>query len=172
MDVLSVGSGVQLLFDSAADHAGVTTTHTTFTGDRARSGRYHLIAVPDTASVAQCNAPSETDDAIREASSSLVDDHHPADSAVAERLWDALHRARAGETEQSAADLEDAAFRFYLPMARSLAHSVCSESIDRVTAERAAELGLAHALLAWRQRSSTGFRRFARSAIMRQISTR
>ena len=79
---------------------------------------------------------------------------------------------RTGETEQSTADLEDAAFRYYLPMARSLAHSMCGESNDRVTAEQAAELGLAHAVLAWRQRSSAGFRRFARSAIMRQISSR
>ena len=69
---------------------------------------------------------------------------------MAERLWDALHRARTSETEQSTADLEDAAFRYYLPMARSLAHSVCGASTDRVTAEQAAELGLAHAVLAWR----------------------
>ena len=60
--------------------------------------------------------------------------------------------------EQSTADLEDAAFRYYLPMARSLAHSVCGAPIDRVTVEQAAELGLAHRVLAWRQRSSAGFR--------------
>ena len=148
------------------------TPHTIFTGESEQIGRYHFIAVPDRMSVAQCKDPSETGRALRELSSPRVGDHEPADSVVAERLWDALYRARTGETEQSTGDLEDAAFRFYLPMARSLAHSVCKESIDRFTAEQAAELGLAHAVLAWRQRSSAGFRRFARSAIMRQISTR
>jgi hypothetical protein len=69
MDVLSVGSGVQLLFDSAADHAGVATTHTTFTGDRARSrvpavrpisdhaaDQHPLIPVPDCALVPRTRA--------------------------------------------------------------------------------------------------------------------
>jgi hypothetical protein len=173
MDVVSVDSGVQLLFDSAAEHRRVTTPHTIPTGQGKRTGRYHLVAVPGTAAVAQRNGPGETDRAILEAPSPCVDDHaDTADSVVAERLWDALHRARTGETQQSAATLEDAAFRFYLPMARSLAHLVCNESIDRFTAEQAAELGLAHAVLAWRQRSSAGFRRFARAAMMRQINTR
>ena len=57
------------------------------------------------------------------------------------------------------ADLEDAAFRLYLPMARTLAHTVGGETrAGRVTAEQAAELGLAYAVLAWRQRTSGGFR--------------
>ena len=79
--------------------------------------------------MAQCKDPSETGRALRELSCPRVGDHQPADSVVAERSWDALYRARTGETEQSRADLEDAAFRFYLPMARSLSHSVCKESI-------------------------------------------
>lgn len=100
--------------------------------------------------------------------------HHPADSAAAERLWDALYLARAGKTGQSVADLEDAAYRLYLPMARTLAHTVggITTETDRVRAEQTAELGLAHAVLAWRQRTSGGFRRFARSTIMRQLQTR
>ena len=94
---------------------------------------------------------------MREDSGFPANDHRATDSVVAEHLWYALYRARTGETEQSTADLEDTAFRYYLPMARSLAHSVCGAPIDRVTAEQAAELGLAHAVLAWRQRSSAGW---------------
>ena len=165
-------SGVQLLFDSFADHAGVMTTQTVLASDRAPSGRYHPSAVQDDDPAAQSNASGDTSDTSWEASGPLADDRPATDSVIAERLWDAMHRARTGETEQSTADLEDAAFRYYLPMARSLAHSMCGASNDRVTAEQAAELGLAHAVLAWRQRSSAGFRRFARSAIMRQISSR
>lgn len=41
--------------------------------------------------------------------------------------------------------------------------------MDRIAAVQAAELGLACAVLAWRQRTSGGFRRFARSTIMRQL---
>ena len=160
------------MFDSAADHAGVKTTRTTIAGDRARSGGYSLGPVQDTASAVRCGASGETRSTDGEVSGSLANDHRATDSVAAERLWDALYRARTGETEQSTADLEDAAFRYYLPMARSLAHSVCGASIDRVTAEQAAELGLAHAVLAWRQRGGAGFRRFARSAMMRQIPTR
>ena len=69
-------------------------------------------------------------------------------------------------------DLEDAVFRFYLPMTRTLALTVVGESADRALAERAAELGLAHAILAWRQRTSGGFRRFARSNMLRQLAGR
>jgi hypothetical protein len=99
-------------------------------------------------------------------------EQHPADSAAAERLWDALYLARVGKSWQPVADLEDAAFRLYLPMARTLAHTVAGgTAADRVTAEQAAELGLAHAVLAWRQRTSGGFRRFARSTIMRQLQS-
>jgi len=48
---------------------------------------------------------------------------------------------------------------------------------DRTTIDRVAELGLANAVLAWhglawRERSSVGFRRFARSSIVRELSTR
>ena len=132
MDVVSVDSGVQLLFDSAAEHRRETTPHTISTGQGKRTGRYHLVAVPDTASVAQRNGPGDTDRAILEAPSPCVDDHaDTADSVVAERLWDALHRARTGETQQSAATLEDAAFRFYLLTVADLADDGFVEDSDR-----------------------------------------
>lgn len=98
------------------------------------------------------------------------EEHHPADSAAAEALWDALYLARSGKSGQPVADLEDAAYSFYLPMARTIAQTVTGDSAapGQVT-EQAAELGLARAVLAWRQRTGGGFRRFARSAIMREI---
>jgi len=98
------------------------------------------------------------------------DQQHPADSMVGERLWNALFSARVDGLPRQVADLQDAVFRFYLPMARSLAHAVVGESgTDRVPAEQAAELGLARAILEWPLRTSGGFRRSARSAIMRQL---
>ncbi len=96
-------------------------------------------------------------------------DHQEVGSAAEERLWDSLYRARAGKAGHLLADLEDAAFRLYLPMARTLAHSVSDPAVDRITAEQAAELGLAHAVLAWKQPTGSGFRRFARVTIMRQL---
>ena len=102
-----------------------------------------------------------------------LDGRQPADTAVAERLWDALYQARTGESHQPVAELEDAAFRFYLPMARTLAHHVNGDTeADRSRAEQATELGLSHSILAWRHRTSGGFRRFARSTILRQLLLR
>jgi len=96
---------------------------------------------------------------------------HPADSLAAERLWEALSRARADEQQHRVADLEDALFRLYLPMALTLAHGVTYESsTERLAAEQAAELGLAHAVLGWQQPTSGGFRRFARATILRQLN--
>ena len=43
---------------------------------------------------------------------------------------------------------------------------------DRTDIEQAAELGLAKAVLAWRERTGAGFRRFARSSIIRELSSR
>jgi hypothetical protein len=100
-------------------------------------------------------------------------DGQAADTAAAELLWAALYRARAGESHQSIAELEDAAFRFYLPMARTLAHRVNGDTeADRIRVEQAAELGLSHSILAWRHRTGGGFRRFARSTIRRQLLLR
>ena len=42
------------------------------------------------------------------------------------KLWDALFAARTGHSIRNLADLEDAVFRFYLPMARTLAHEFAS----------------------------------------------
>jgi hypothetical protein len=87
---------------------------------------------------------------------------------VAEQLWGELSKARAAGNRHPVADLEDAAFRFYLPIARTLAHTV-DESVDPTIAEQAAELGLARAVLGWRQRTSDGFHRFAQTTIARQL---
>ena len=75
---------------------------------------------------------------------------HPADSVAAERLWDELY-VRAGRSRWVAADLEDAAFRRSLPLARTLAHTTGGDSpdADRTATEQVAELGLANAVLAW-----------------------
>jgi hypothetical protein len=75
---------------------------------------------------------------------------HPADSVAAERLWDALYVARAGRSRRLVADLEDAAFRRYLPWARTLVHAAgLTQGADRTATEQVAELGLANAVLAW-----------------------
>ena len=58
---------------------------------------------------------------------------HPADSLAAERLWEALSRYRADDLQREVADLEDALFRLYLPMARTLAHDVkCETTTERL----------------------------------------
>ena len=96
------------------------------------------------------------------------------DSVAAERLWDALYQARAGRSRRLVADLEDAAFRRYLPLSRTLAHSAAGDATgpDRTNIEQAAELGLAKAVLAWGARTGAGFPRFARSGIIRELSSR
>jgi hypothetical protein len=43
--------------------------------------------------------------------------------------------------------------------------------VDRTAIEQVAELCLANAVLAWRQPTGAGFRRFARSRIIRELST-
>ena len=98
---------------------------------------------------------------------------HYADSVAADRLWDALSRARVAERHPLVAELEDAVFQSYLPMARSLADRVrCDTGAERRAADQAAELGLAHAVLRWQQPTSGGFRRFARATILRQLLNR
>lgn len=94
----------------------------------------------------------------------------PGASPTAEHLWNALYEARAETAVHSVAQLEDAAFRMYLPMARTLAHTVPAEDPSGLrSTEEVAEIGLAQAVLAWRQRSGDGFRRYARTAIMRRL---
>ena len=99
----------------------------------------------------------------------IVEAHRPIEAATAEKLWDALFLARARKSARNMADMEDAVFRFYLPMARTMAHEAVAESADPTAVEQAAELGLAQAVLAWRQRDSGGFRRLARSSIQFQL---
>ena len=95
----------------------------------------------------------------------------PSSSAAIERhrsreqaLWDALNRARRDQTLQTLACVEDAVFRYYLPMARSIAHEPDTND-EGPGVDDAAELGLAEAVLAWRHRESDGFDRFARASI-------
>ena len=98
---------------------------------------------------------------------------HHADPVAADRLWQALSHARTSCQQNQVADLEDAVFRLYLPLARTLAHGVkCDTSVERLAAEQAAELGLAHAVLGWRQPTSDGFRRFVKATILRQLLNR
>jgi hypothetical protein len=108
---------------------------------------------------------------VRTIDTPLLTEDQLADSATADLLWDALYRARAGKNRHAVADLEDAVFGLYLPMARTLAHTVVGESVDRQVSEQSAELGLAHAVLAWQQRASIGFRRFARFSIVQQLQS-
>ena len=66
---------------------------------------------------------------------------------------------------------QDAVFRRYLPMARALADSVGSGGwpVDPVDAVRAAEIGLAQAVLGWRRPDSAGFEFFAQIAIAARL---
>ena len=93
----------------------------------------------------------------------------PAESDRVEKLWDALFTARTGKSARHLAELEDAVFRFYLPMARALARENVQEAVGLAAAEQSAELGLAQAVLAWRRRDSSEFRRFATSSIQLQL---
>ena len=87
----------------------------------------------------------------------------------AERLWVELVNARDGDLPRTRAHTEDAVFRFYLPMARTLARSSDRYPSDPEGAEQAAELGLAQAVLAWRRPTGQGFDRAARAAILSQL---
>lgn len=106
---------------------------------------------------------------VRSPSSSGAQSHRFAETAQAGKLWDALFTARTGQSARNLADLEDAVFRFYLPMARTLAHEFVNGREGSAAAEQAAELGLAQAVLAWRHRDGGEFRRFAASSIQRQL---
>src|SRR5690349_21663631 len=59
------------------------------------------------------------------------------DSVAAERLWNALYQAQAVRTRRLVADLEDAAFRRYLSLARTLAHTEGgAQDADRTPSNR------------------------------------
>lgn len=105
------------------------------------------------------------DERVHRSAGTSADDAGRIGAAAAERLWAALHRARSGDTPITLAHTEDAVFRFYLPMARTLAHAAAADPADRGAAEQTAELGLAQAVLAWPQRTASGFSEFAKAAI-------
>ena len=82
-----------------------------------------------------------------------------------------LARAGTDDVPRTLAAAQDAVFRRYLPMARTLANGAGdgSRPVDPTAAERAAELGLAQAVLRWRRPDSSGFEAFARAAIAAQL---
>lgn len=92
-----------------------------------------------------------------------------AGTGVAQEMWDALRRARAEQTPRTLAQLEDALFRHYLPMARTMAIDHTVDTADPEAVGQAAEVGLAQAILAWRQRDSAGFDRYAQATISAQL---
>ena len=82
-----------------------------------------------------------------------------------------LAQARARDAPWALAAARDAAFRRYLPMARTLAHhsDPGDRPVDPLEAGPAAELGLAQALLDWRRPDGTGFDLFVSAAIAAQL---
>ena len=68
-------------------------------------------------------------------------------SSHEQALCDALNTARRAQTLQPFACIEDAVFRYYLPMARSIAHGPDTND-EGPGVDHAAELGLAEAVLA------------------------
>lgn len=76
-------------------------------------------------------------------SSSPIERHSSHEQA----LCDALNTARRAQTLQPLACVEDAVFRYYLPMARSIAHGPDTND-EGPGVDHAAELGLAEAVLA------------------------
>jgi hypothetical protein len=90
-------------------------------------------------------------------------------SATSEQLWTALYQARSAQQPRTLAHVEDALFRHYLPMARSIADLSALEHQDRDGRRQAAEVGLAQAILSWRDRAPAEFKQFAGAAIAAQL---
>lgn len=88
---------------------------------------------------------------------------------AAQQLLDALSCARATDAPRALAAAEDAVFRFYLPLARSMAEAEAVRLGDRVGVDQAAELGLAQAVLGWRGSHASGFERFARTVMTARL---
>ena len=95
-------------------------------------------------------------------------DRARADSQ-AEGLWDALARARAHYDPRLLATAEDAVFGFYLPLARNMARGRVAGAGRDVDTGRAAEFGLAEAVLRWRRSDGRGFEAHARVVIAAQL---
>jgi hypothetical protein len=89
-------------------------------------------------------------------------------TATADQLWAALHQARTDIRPRTLAHVEDALFRHYLPMARSMAAEHAPDHPDPDGLQQTAEVGLARAILAWTH-GPAGFNRFARNAITHQL---
>lgn len=86
-------------------------------------------------------------------------------------VWSVLDRARTDDAPRTLTAAQDAVFREYLPMARTIAAAVdCGDRPgDRAAADQTAEIGLAQAVLGWRRSDSTGFELFAYVAIAAQL---
>ena len=83
-------------------------------------------------------------------------------------LWDALARARAVDDPGALAAAEDGVFRFYLPLAHAIARAWVSSAVLAIDVVRAAEVGLAEAVLAW-QPGGRGFEAFARAVVTAEL---
>ena len=85
------------------------------------------------------------------------------------RLWDALAGARADDDPGALAAADDGVFRFYLPLAHAIARGWVSSAVVSIDVVRAAEVGLAEAVLARRQPGSRGFEAFARALVTAEL---
>ena len=96
-----------------------------------------------------------------------------AAAEAARDVWSVMAGARTGDAPRTLAAAQDAVFRRYLPMARTLANSPDPERrpVDPVRAQQAAELGLAQAVLGWRRPDGGGFELFASIAVAAQLDS-
>ncbi len=90
------------------------------------------------------------------------------DAASTGELWLALDRARAEQNPRALTVALDLAYQHYLPMARTLVADL-GAGRDPVEAMRAAEIGLAQAVLGWRRPDGRGFELFAGISIAAQL---
>jgi hypothetical protein len=89
----------------------------------------------------------------------------PASTGVA---WLALERARAEQGQQRLTSALAAMYQRHLPLARTLAGEL-GAGHDPDAAMRAAEVGLAQAVLGWRRPDGQGFELFAGISIAAQL---
>ncbi len=92
-----------------------------------------------------------------------------ADGATTDDLWAALHQARNAQQQRTLARVEDGLFRYYQPMARSMAAFHIPNHPNPEELEKAAEIGLAQSILGWRNRWPNGFEEHAQSVIAGQL---
>ena len=93
------------------------------------------------------------------------------DAAAIRDVWQVLAWARTDDAPRALAAAQGEVFRRYQPMARTLANrqDAGGRPVDPANAERAAELGLAQAVLGWRRPDGDGFELFAGIAIAMQL---